>query len=291
MKARPPAALACMLVLVVVAQIATAGELSPLVTPPTWTPRVAQPVVLTLPAEVARSVSPEHVRLIVRSRGAQRLITPETSAGSGAGIWRFTPNHQGTCVIATVIEPPVDSTTGAVFRYEKLFLQVAPEDPAALAPKSPSASATARFAHRLELAPLVDPACLLVGADLPLRVKFEGVNLTGVRVIARCQPVRPSSGSSPPANTNGVSNDRPGAARAGVHRLTTNQSAAVNVPIDRPGLWTITTEHCPADKKPGDDGPVRFVATMMFVVHGPDDGAQADPLRHHARHAGREKDG
>ncbi len=277
MKARLPVAVACTLVIVVVAPMAAAGELTPLVTPPTWTPRVAQPVVLTLPAEVARSVSPEHVRLIVRSRGAQRLITPETTAGSGTAIWRFTPHREGTCIIATVIEPPADSAAGATFRYEKLFLLVAPEDPAALAPKSPSASATARFAHRLELAPLVDPACLLVGADLPLRVKFEGGNLTGARVIARCQPVRSSPGSSPSANTNVGSSDLPRAARASVHRLTTNQSAAVNVPIDRPGLWTITTEHRPAGKKPGDGGPARFVATMMFVVHGPDDGAQADP--------------
>jgi hypothetical protein len=265
-----------MLLILAVAPIAAAGELTPLVTPPTWSPRVAQPVALTLPADVARSVSPKHVRLIVRSRGAQRLITPEISPDSGAGIWRFTPNHQGTCVIATVIEPPADATTGATFRYEKLFVQVAPEDPAALAPKSPSASATARFAHRLELAPLVDPACLLVGADLPLRVKFEGVNATGVQVIARCQPVPSSPGGSASANTNVGAGDRPRAARSRVHRLTTNQSAAVNVPIDRPGLWTITTEHRPANKKPGDAGPARFVATMMFVVHEPD-AAQADP--------------
>ena len=245
----------------------SADDAAPVLRPQSWAPRVGDPLELRPTGPSAESLAVEDVRVIVRSRGAQGLIEPQRTRESGPGFWRFAPRHEGTCVIATTIEPARPAAGGRILRYEKLFVRVAPKDPEARAVVRPSASATARFAHRLELAPLVDPACLLVGADLPIRVKFEGLNLKGATVVAKCEPNRGAAeGPSPGAPMTADQERAPKAARGTPLRLTTNDSASVNVPIRSAGLWTITIEHRPgggeADGRDGD----RLVATMMFLV-------------------------
>jgi hypothetical protein len=144
---------------------------------------------------------------------------------------------------------------------------VAPADPEARIIVRPSASATARFGHRLELAPLVDPAALLVGADLPVRVKFDGLNLQGATVVVKCQPRQgpPSDAARQDARGSSVDDRQPAAPPRKLH-LKTNKSASVNIPIREAGLWTITVQHRPVGGAPEGHGADRFVATMMFTV-------------------------
>jgi hypothetical protein len=264
--------LAC--VLVTGAYVASAGadEVVPVVKPATWSARVGRPVEVMLSAEAARSIAPQDVRVIVRSRGAQELIEPQPARGSGPRTWRFSPRHEGTCIIATRLEPSSSTAGERTFRYEKLFLRVAPENPEVRSTLRPSASATARFGHRLELAPLVDPACLLVGADLPVRVKFDGLNLKGATVVARCEPGPgvPGGGDTPEVKAFSSDDPEPEAPPAAL-LLRTNESASVNIPIRSAGLWTISVEHRPAGERPDANDAARFVATMTFVV------SEADP--------------
>ncbi len=258
-------------------------EVAPAVRPVAWAARVGQPVEVRLAGEATASIAAQDVRVIVRSRGAQELIEAQPAGESGLLVWRFGPRHEGTCVVASRIEPSSSTAGDRTFRYEKLFLRVAPEDPEARIVVRPSASATARFGHRLELAPLVDPAALLVGADLPVRVKFDGLNLQGAAVVVRCQPGRgaPSDAARQDGRDSSVDARKPAAPPRTLH-LKTNKSASVNIPIREAGLWTITVEHRPAGDVPDGGGADRFVATMMFVVTQADmknTGAGARPPR------------
>ncbi|HVP10268.1 MAG TPA: DUF4198 domain-containing protein, partial [Phycisphaerae bacterium] len=224
--------------------LAGAEEITPVFQPPSLFARVGQPVELKLPPRLAEPIAPRDIRMVVRSYGAQELIEPQTGEKGGPLAWRWTPRRTGACIVATAIEPSSVAAGERTFRYEKLFLRAESGDPTAAPVMRPSASTIARFAQRLELCPMVDPLCLLIGADLPVRVKFDGADLKGATVAAKVEP----AGGGPSTTLTFITND----------------SAAVNVPVTTPGLWMVAIEYRP---EAGDQGKSdRFVATMMFVV-------------------------
>ncbi len=222
-------------------------------------PAVGQPFEWQLDGIAAEAAACGEVRVVVRSRGEQGRITPTADEFSDAELWHFTPQREGTHVIATVCEPPAitDLHIERLYYYEKQFVRVNPADPESTGTAGPSASATAKFGHRLEMIPLVDPAFLTVGADLPLRVTFDGAGLNGVPITMTV-----------PASAGETEGEQP------ADNLQSNTSGGINVKINRAGRWTITVQHQVAvdrsltgpEEVVAAAGPARFVARITFDV-------------------------
>ena len=209
----------------------------------------------------AATVSPGHVRIILRSHGDQSLLTPRQDDSSGATTWRFTPKRPGTHVIAATAEPPAAQKSPRVFRYEKHFIRVAPAGPQTPETRRPSASATARFGHRLELAPMVDPAWLIVGSDLPIRVKFDGLDLKNVELVATCR--MPPGRDAKPPDSSAPATDPETKTPVKTVRVQTGDSSFANLLIRSTGLWTVTLQHRPIGSA---DKSEIFIAIMQFTV-------------------------
>lgn len=233
-------------------------------------PAVGSPLELRLDTVAAEAAAGGQVRVVVRSRGEQGLIGVEDAGDGQAELWRFTPDYEGTYVIATACEPPLitDGDAERLYFYEKQFIRVVPAEAGMTGNEGPSASATAKFGHRLELIPMVDPAFLTVGADLPLRIKFDGAGLQGIPVTL-----------STPAGSDGADKNQSS------EELKANSSGGVNVRINRPGKWTITVQHeVPIDlglvgppEVMKTRGPARFVARIVFEVRDQQDEAGETP--------------
>jgi hypothetical protein len=235
------------------AAVATAGAV-PIVQPRTLSSQKGKPIELR--ADLAPSSGAFHV--VARLRGTQKILENAAGADRQPMIWQYTPADVGTCIIATTIEPPADAAEPRTHRFEKLFLPVTEAD--SNGQNAPSASATARFGQRFELTPLVDPTCIPVGADLPIRVKFDGKDLPDATVsVTRLDNWPPPSTTSSPSNS-----------------LKTNASGAINVRIDHPGTWIVSVEHTATpptagsaqNASPGQKSnePDRFVTVMTFRI-------------------------
>lgn len=192
-----------------------------------------------------------NVRVIVRFQGNQEMVEPQVDPGSKTKSWRFTPRNAGAYVIATSIEPDSTAGTERLFQYEKLFIRAAPDGPVADTTTRPSASAIARFGHRLEIDSIVDPSCLMVGGVMPIRVKFDGQTMKNMEVVATRRPDEPGATTDTPSTS----------------KFNTGDNDFARIPISGTGRWTVVAEYRPdADGvriRPGD----RFVATMEFQVN------------------------
>jgi len=222
-------------------------------------PDIGQPLEWQLEGVAAEAAACGEVRVVVRSRGEQGRITATAEAISEAGLWRFTPQQEGTYVIATVCEPPTitGSNIERLYYYEKQFVRVGPTEPDSLGATGPSASATAKFGHRLELIPMVDPAFLTVGADLPLRVQFDGAGLHGIPITLTV-----------PASAGATEGEQP------ADNLKSSTPGGFNIHISHAGKWTVAVQHQVAvdrsltgpEEVIAAAGPARFVARITFDV-------------------------
>jgi len=237
--------------------------------PPTRDAQADRPEQLTAGAAVElRGVEAgpdDEVRVIVQAGGSQVLLEATGEEEGGRSRWRFTPERTGTIIIATTSRGGPAANGLRVHRFDKLFVRVSSADGGAGA--RPSAAATARFGHRLELCPLVDPTILRAGSDLPLRVKIEGESLVSAQVRLACEPggdMRDRIGIAGP----GAADMAPRAAPAPPAlsmQFETGDGGTIVVPIRSAGRWTITVEHdAPPDGAMGVRD--RFVASMTFMV-------------------------
>jgi uncharacterized GH25 family protein len=112
----------------------------------------------------------------------------------------------------------------------------------------PSAAMTYRLGLTLEIAPLVDPLPLLPGDQLPLEVRFEGVELAGVRTRVEFR-----------SNQGGDSDDTGSV----VLDAATDDSGTVLMPIDAPGQYIATVIHDPAG---GGSGRTVHRAVLSFSI-------------------------
>jgi hypothetical protein len=229
-----------------------ADERAPAIRPESWIAHAGRAVDLRLADRRLR----DSVRLVVRSRGAQEWVPPTTAEPGASLVWRFTPPVEGTYIFAATIEPPDTDAGPASDRYEKLFLRAAPRDAEVRDALQPSPSATAAFGHRLELVPVVDPTCVRVGDDLPVRVKFDGDDLAAAVVT-----VRRDGRDGEVAN-----HEQPGGRDARSAVLHSNASGTINLRVTGPGIWILSVEHLAAGDPKIDEPPRRYVATMAFAV-------------------------
>ncbi|MEK6675791.1 MAG: DUF4198 domain-containing protein [Planctomycetota bacterium] len=100
-------------------------------------------------------------------------------------------------------------------------------------PKDPGV--TAKVGQRFEIVPMISPAVLRPGDDLPIRVFVDYEKAISASVVAYAP-----DGSK--------------------HETTTDSVGAANIPIKRPGLWLIRHERV-VDR-------VRIVAELVFEVEG-----------------------
>ena len=84
---------------------------------------------------------------------------------------------------------------------------------------APSAAVTARFGLAFEITPLVDPASLEAGSDLPLRVHFAGPGLGGV-----------DSGRDAEGDFTRQS-------------VLTGESGGALIRVERAGRWLVSVQH------------------------------------------------
>lgn len=210
----------------------------------------------------------EGMRVLVRSRGNQAFVDRVGRAATASAFWRFTPKNEGTCIIAVTAEPASTKDGRRTHQYDKYFLRVAPADPSKTATRSPSASATARFAHRLEIAPMVDPTWLTVGSDLPLRVKYDGVDLQNATIVATCRPDADASPAKRPADGGTAVPRGRGEPAPPPVRLNTGKTSFANLPIRHAGVWTVVVEHRPAPNGSPDRREDTYVALLRFHVPG-----------------------
>lgn len=253
---------AALIVLGAGTRILFAADPVPLMEVKSGTARVGAPLVLRAndDSEVVRE---SDIRVVVRFRGNQELVEPEVDGKSKAKTWRFTPGGAGAYVISTSFEPESMVRTNRLFQYEKLFVRIAPDGAGSGARARPSASAMARFGHRLEIDAMLDPSCLMVGGELPVRVKFDGSTLKDKDLTASWHPGETGATSkSSDAGAGGPTTDT-----ARTFKFNTGENDFARIPIVGPGRWTLVVEHRPeadgARIRQGD----RFVATMEFQVN------------------------
>ncbi|MCZ6681810.1 MAG: DUF4198 domain-containing protein [Planctomycetota bacterium] len=246
-----------------------AAEPVPLMVLTPQTARVGKPLVLRVDDDSGMARDSD-IRVIVRFRGDQELVEPRVDPASKSKTWRFTPRGAGTYVISTSIEPTSASRTDRLFQYEKMIVVVAPDGPVTDVPARPSASAIARFGHRLEIDSMVDPSCLMIGGVLPVRIKFDGKTMKNMELVVACRPTEVLAGAKPvPAAPAGEVGGGPPPDVTRTFKSDTGENDFARIPIRDAGRWILVAEHKPdADGvriRPGD----RFVATLEFRVNRP----------------------
>ena len=187
----------------------------------------------------ADDVKESESRLVMRMGGAQTLV-PLVREGQKL-VGRKTATTDGTLVAALASEQRHVEGRERIFRYEKVFVAVTPKEKNV--ERKSSAGAMARFGHLLVLTPLVDPSRLILGCDLPVKLKYEGGDLANADVVVRVSPVA--------------------GGQALEMQKTTDANGLLNLRIDRSGLWTLIVER----RADGDQrSPQRILASMSFVV-------------------------
>lgn len=257
---------------------------APLIEPASWAPRLGETIELR---SREAAVRPESMDILVRHRGAQARL--EAQSVDGAPRWRWKPEQTGTVVFTSSIELTKREGIARTCVYEKLLLRVRSADGQLDSGAGPSASAIARFGHRLELTPLVDPTHLRMGADLPIRVKLEEANLKNAAVQVRCEDSRDAARDQPragpaaddkpadrPRKEGDASDASPGEKTASTRAagIQTNDDGIANVRIDRAGRWIISVV---VDPTPGTtQAGEQLVGIMTFAVLSGNDAPRAD---------------
>ncbi len=200
-------------------------------------------------------VSTSGTSLLLRhhpSGAGQRVVAvslaPRSVRASGPGFKRYM-ELEGAAALAARYEhegilPKADSITRRYDKYAKTLVQVGTAGPRAF---------SRLVGHLVEFVPLRDPATLLAGDTLPVRLLYKGQPLGAMHLHAGI-----AAGAAAPRDFS-IETDRLGVAR---------------IPLDRAGLWNVRTLHIvPAERGSGADWDSHF-ATIVFAVGG---GASPNP--------------
>lgn len=202
----------------------------------------------SLPGEAVSELGVSFDPLFLRIGGEQWSLLPEREReNSGAfGIrTRLSAEQNGDAMIGFSTRPRTvttkkDATTLRIHRHVKLLFHASRK--AGQAPYA-SAALTARFGLQMEFVPLIDPLPLEVGAELPMRLRFDGPGLS--RTLVQVQFLAAGDGQS----------------SVHVHRRYSDQDGHFVLPIHAAGTWRLMATHQVQAK----DGTIdRHFAEIVF---------------------------
>ena len=202
----------------------------------------------TLPGVPVLELGASFDPLFFRIGGEQWSLSPEQeveNTGAFGLLLRLDPKQRGDAMLGFSTRPRTIATKSAavtlrIQRHVKLLFHVGlngkdlPSD---------SAAVTARFGLKMEFVPLIDPLPLEIGAELPLRLRFDGPGLASV--LVHVQFLAQGEGQE------GVH----------VHSRYSDPDGHFVLPIHAAGIWRLTAMH----QVRGSGGIIeRHVAEIVF---------------------------
>ncbi|CAN5122871.1 DUF4198 domain-containing protein [soil metagenome] len=149
---------------------------------------------------------------------------------------------------------PIDSITRRYAKYAKTLVEAGANGPRAFAKP---------VGHPLEFVPLADPAALIAGDSVAVRLLFVGHPLPGLRVHASGVPAEAEMDAEAAA-ADGPAMD-----------AVTDADGVVRFPVARAGLWNVRTLHIvPAALGSGADWDTHW-ASLVFNVDAAEAGSAA----------------